>query len=212
MKNLNISDYINKKTGDSLTADLWNNVFTTIQTKVNELVTAQATNTTTVASNNNLFINGKLYTDDVITLTAGATYKMEGTYSGQIIIDAETAKPESDTFIRMNGVTIISNVDSPILYKTPEENTGYKGLTITLGRNTVNTVISTAVHERTDDQPGAIYSMNHLAIKGPGYLTVINKGGQGLRASQLRLTSSHIYVEAVHDAFHAGKKLIVDDD
>ena len=213
MEKLNLSNYINKQTGDSLTADLWNDVFKEIQTKVNELVDAQVDikTDTAVASNNNLLINGKLYTDDVITLAAGNTYKMEGTYSGQIIIDAETVQPSCDTFIRMNGVTIISNVDSPILYKTPESNTGYKGLTITLGRNTVNTIISTKVAEKTDDQPGAIYSMNHLAIKGPGYLTVINKGGHGLRASQLRLTSSHIYVEAVHDAFHAGKKLIVDD-
>ena len=214
MEKLKLSNYINKQTGDSLTAELWNKVFEDIQTKVNELVDAQVdtkTDTTTIVSNNNLFINGKLYTDDVITLAAGNTYKMEGTYTGQIIIDAETTQPSSDTFIRMNGVTIISNVASPILYKTPEDNTGYKGLTITLGRNTVNTVISTNVAEKTDDQPGAIYSMNHLSIKGPGYLTVINKGGHGLRASQLRLTSSHIYVEAVHDAFHAGKKLIVDD-
>jgi predicted DNA binding CopG/RHH family protein len=85
MENLNLSNYINKQTGDSLTAELWNKVFEDIQDKVNELVAAQVdtkTDTTTIVSNNNLFINGKLYTDDVITLAAGNTYKMEGTYTG----------------------------------------------------------------------------------------------------------------------------------
>lgn len=225
MEQLDLTQYINRVTGDQLTADMWNNVFTDISTKVNEVITdvEQKANKTDIPDNTNpdttetavnstnLFINGTLYTDSTITLPAGTTYKIEGTLTGQLIIDAESSKPEEDTFIRLNGVTITTDQDSAILYKTPEENTGYKGLTIVLGRNSVNTVISTAVHERADNQPGAIYSMNNMFILGAGYLNVISKGGHGIRATELRLSGPHIYAEAVHDAIHGGKLLIVDD-
>jgi hypothetical protein len=165
MEQLDLTQYINRVTGDQLTADMWNNVFTDISTKVNEVITdvdqkanksdipdnTNPDTTETTVNSTNLFINGTLYTDSTITLPAGATYKIEGTLTGQLIIDAESSKPEEDTFIRLNGVTITTDQDSAILYKTPEENTGYKGLIIVLGRNSVNTVISTAVHERSDD-------------------------------------------------------------
>lgn len=228
MEQLDLTQYINRVTGDQLTADMWNNVFTDISTKVNEVIedVAKKANITDIPStpdssdnpttetkvnSTNLFINDTLYTDSTITLAAGASYKIEGTLTGQIIIDAESAKPEDDTFIRLNGVTITTDQDSAIIYKTPENNTGYKGLTIVLGRDSINTVVSTAVHERADSQPGAIYSMNNLAILGTGYLNIICKGGHGIKASELRLGGPHIWVEAIHDAIHGSKLIIIDD-
>jgi hypothetical protein len=223
MENLNLDSYLDKHSGDQLTAAIWNGVFGDIVTKVNEVITeldnkkddAEPTSTA-VANDTNLFINGKLYTasdlvDGTITLVPDTTYKVEGTLHGQLVIDAENNEVTDRTFLRLNGVTIISDVESPILYKTPADNTGREGLTITLGRDSINTVISTKVAERADDQPGAIYSHKDLSILGTGYLNVIAKGGHGIRGSEVRLSGPHIYVEAVHDAIHGGKKLIVDD-
>ena len=223
MENLNLDPYLDKHSGDQLTATTWNGVFDAIVTKVNEVITELANKkddaeptSTAVANDTNLFINGKLYTasalvDGAITLAPNATYKVEGTLHGQLVIDAENNEVTDRTFLRLNGVTIISDVESPILYKTPADNTGREGLTITLGRDSINTVISTKVAERADDQPGAIYSHKDLSILGTGYLNVIAKGGHGIRGSEVRLSGPHIYVEAVHDAIHGGKKLVVDD-
>ena len=220
MENLDLTQYINKNTGDALTATEWNGVFKDITTSVNnvikELDTKKDTSEVQTSNDTNLFINGVLYTasdlvDGVITLAPNATYKVEGTLHGQLVIDAATNEVTDRTFLRLNGATIISDAESPILYKTPIDNTGREGLTIILGRDSINTVISTKVAERADDQPGAIYSHKDLSILGTGYLTVIAKGGHGIRGSELRLSGPHIYVEAVHDAIHGGKKLIVDD-
>jgi hypothetical protein len=220
MENLDLTQYINKNTGDALTATEWNGVFKDITISVNnvikELGTKKDASEVQTSNDTNLFINGVLYTasdlvDGAIILNPNATYKIEGTLHGQLVIDAATNEVTDRTFLRLNGATIISDAESPILYKTPIDNTGREGLTIILGRDSINTVISTKVAERADDQPGAIYSHKDLSILGTGYLTVIAKGGHGIRGSELRLSGPHIYVEAVHDAIHGGKKLIVDD-
>lgn len=213
MEQLDISKYAGKVNNvDVLNADDWNAVIAAIQSKVNECV--KATNVLQSSPiQSSFYVDGTLTNpiDGMITLTAGTTHVLEGTLYGQIVIDAESSQPSDNTYLKLNGVTIITPATSGILYKTPTENKGYKDLVVTLMRDTINTIICTTVAAKADDQPACIYSMNNLVLQGVGYLSCINKGGHGIRGTEVRISSPRVYVEAVHDAFHAGKAMWIDD-
>lgn len=210
MENLNISQYINKATGDSISAEEWNGVFGAIQSKVNEIVEAY-NNLPITPTTSSLYINGQLYTETgVLTLSSQQSYTLSGRYYGQIVINAETTKPSADTHIRMNGLTIISDDNYAIKYKTPAENTGYKDLIITLEKDSQNFIICNKTEAAASDQPGAIYSMNNLRVQGVGYLACYNKGGHGIRGSEVLIAGPHIYFDVNHDGVH-GKKVAIDD-
>lgn len=211
MENLNISQYINKVTGDSISAEEWNGVFSAIQLKVNELVEAYNEDAPVVPTVSSLYVNGVLHeeTGDLV-LPAQQSYTLTGTYYGQIIINATTQKPQDDTFVRFNDVIIISDENYGIKYMTPAENTGYKDLVITLEKDSENFVICNKVVAPAEDQPGAIYSMNNLRVQGVGYLALYNKGGHGIRGTETLVAGPHCYFDVSHDGVH-GKKVAIDD-
>ena len=62
MSNLNISSYIGKNEGDTLSATQWNSVFTDIQTKVNEIITK--------TSNSCFYVNGVVTSPLTLTVWA----------------------------------------------------------------------------------------------------------------------------------------------
>ena len=78
MNNLDITSYIGKNDGDTLSATQWNAVFTSIQSKVNELVASNGSSY--------FYVNGVLTvpTDNIITLAAGSSYDLEGVLYGQV--------------------------------------------------------------------------------------------------------------------------------
>ena len=85
MNQIDLSQVLNKITGDTITATMWNGAFSAIQDKINELIAAIDS-----PISNALYINGVLHTERVITLAAGASYTISGVCGGQIIIDAES--------------------------------------------------------------------------------------------------------------------------
>ena len=204
MNQIDLSQVLNKITGDTITATMWNGAFSAIQDKINELVAAIDS-----PISNALYINGVLHTERIITLAAGSSYVISGVCGGQIIIDAESEQPTANTDITLDGVTIVTSASSGIMYKTPAQNTGYKDLVITLAKDSNNYVVCTTQVAPADNQPGAIYSMNNLVIQGVGYLACHNAGGHGIRATEIRIAGPHIYVDAMHDAIH-GKKISAD--
>ena len=226
MTNLSINQYLGKKTGDTLSAQTWNDVFGAIQTKVNEIVYAlnngggsgsgdsgnepEDVGTFVVKGADGSPISIEMH-DGVITLPADASYTFEGSLTGRVVIDAKTSKPNDDTFITLNGCTITTaNNNCAILYDTPTENQGYQGMTITLARDTQNDIICSQIRQAEGDQAGAIYSTNNLTIQGVGYLAIKNNGGHGIRGTELKIAGPHIYVDALHDAIH-GKYIDIDD-
>ena len=82
MNNLNISSYIGKNDGDTLSAAQWNSLFTEIQSKINEIIPK--------TSESCFYVNGVVTspTNGVITLSSGQSYTLEGTLNGQIVVDA----------------------------------------------------------------------------------------------------------------------------
>lgn len=222
MNNLNISSYIGKQDGDKCNANLWNGVFTTISEKVNEIVNAINNGGTggsggTGGNSSVCWINNQpRYSspDSPATISITEAFNDElqirGTLYGNINIALDTA-PASNLKLRLNGVKIVNTTNNPaIAYTTPTENTGFKDLVISIERDTENHIINMYEAAKADDQKGAVHSDNNLTIKGVGYLSVVNKGGHGIRGSELIIAGPHIYVEAIHDGIHA-KKLQIDD-
>ena len=148
-----------------------------------------------------------------VTLIPGKSYEIRGTLIGKIIIDATNLTPTQlqnlkYTNILLNGVQIVSDDNYGIMYEIPEEGTGYKGVSITIEKNTFNSIHCTKVEEIGENQPGAIYSMNNLEIQGAGYLAIQNTGGHGIRGKETTLTNVHLWNNSIHDGVH-GKNITI---
>ena len=167
-----------------------------------------------------LYINSTHYTTDDVTipLTPGGKYEISGTLKGKILIDAsqlttEQVKNLEYTQIILNGVRIESSDAYAIMYKIPTSDDpnvqykGYKGISVSLTKNTFNSIKCTK-QEAGEDQPGTIYSMNNIELQGPGYLAVQNSGGHGIRGQEVKLFNPHIWVNASHDGIH-GKNITI---
>lgn len=160
----------------------------------------------------NLQINGNTYTEDgTITLSPSQTYNISGTLRGNIVIDATTSAAasaiENNTFeytnLILNNVKILSTEDFGIIYRIPEKGKGYKGISVTIEKNSFNYIICTKTYENSEDeQSGCIYSMNNLNIQGAGYLAVKNDGGHGIRGKETTLANLHYWCDSTHDGIH----------
>ena len=157
-------------------------------------------------------INGVRYTDKVITLAAGGTYVLEGIHEGQIIIDANTVKPDAWTTIKLNNATIISDEAYGILYDCPDSNNkGYQGLYVTLEKDSQNFVVcNKATTVEADATYASIDSWKDLTVQGVGYLAVYNNIGHGLRGETLNVAGPHVYIDTVHDGVHGKNVNILD--
>ena len=197
----------------TLSANAWNTLMSTLQTKINELVAASNTTLSVTAQDNSLFyVNGVITkpVNGVITLQAGSEYELQGKLDGSIIVDCGSIAPSENTNLVLKGVTISTNATSAIKYKTPTDNEGFKDLIITLDKDSINYLLCNTVAAKADDQEACIYSMNNLMLRGVGYLTLSNKGGHGVRGTEVILAGPHIYVDANHDAIHAGKLMHIE--
>lgn len=151
-------------------------------------------------------INGEPYegTGNIISLTPGESYTLKGVWNGTIVIDATSAKPNDYTYIRLDGVTIISDEAYGILYDCPHSgNKGYKGLVVTLEKDTHNFVVCNKENGIEDDRTFAsIDSWKELTVQGVGYLAVYNNIAHGLRGEDLTIAGPHIYADTEHDGIH----------
>lgn len=146
----------------------------------------------------------------VVVLRTERTYVLSGKLVGQVVVRSpEGELPADDTYIVLDGVEIISTGTSGILYE-PEGQA--KSLVITMTRDSVNSVILPTYRPIEDGQGACIQSNNNLKIQGVGYLTLVNKGGHGIKASELSLTGRpHIWVSASHDGVHGSQLISIDD-
>ena len=157
-------------------------------------------------------VNGVVNTDKVITLAAGGTYILEGIHEGQIIVDANTVKPDAWTTIIMNNATIISDDAYGILYNCPQSsNKGYQGLYVNLVKDSQNFVVcNKETTVEGDETYASIDSWKDLTVQGVGYLAVYNNIGHGLRGETINIAGPHVYVDVVHDGVH-GKDVNIFD-
>ena len=158
----------------------------------------------------NLYVDeNPIIGSELINLSYGNTHTLSGTLRGKIIIEVPAnTTPDDYTTLILNGVTIVSDDNFAIEYKVPENAKNQKGLNVIIEKNSFNRIVCLKTEENTDDQPGAIYSMNNLNIYGAGYLAIQNKGGHGIRGKETTLSNLHLWSDTTHDGVH-GKNISI---
>lgn len=235
MAKLNLNKYLNKTKDSTVSAEEWNLVFSEIQTSVND--TIDIVNSTTIpdAGISDVLVDGvsvvkngiasitmpkedvveetpKFYVNDVaispingvVTLAAGNTYTIRGTLKGVVTIGTNVEVTE-DTTIILDGVNIIDSTNKSygIMYAPIS-----KTLQVILNNGTTNTIECLYTAANTEEQKACLYSEKNMNIKGNGTLSVVNKGGHGIKASELRFMGNPtIKVTASHDAVHGNSAL-----
>lgn len=239
---MDISKYINKKSGDSISHEEWNGVFSDIQDAIN--AKTESTAVTDVLIDGESAVEGHIakidlesklkpikdlitsgntvesefYVNDtltkpvngIISLSSGGSYKLRGDLYGCIEIGLVSDTPDNDTIVILDGVNIKTDKPHGICYMPT--GTGVKDLSIIVSRDSINEILLTKDAEIADDQEACIMSNNNMRIAGCGYLTLVNRGGHGIKASELLLSGhNHVYIEASHDGVHGGSLLDIDE-
>ena len=152
----------------------------------------------------NLFkVNGEIRPQGIVRLSAGNTYELEGNLIGNVIIEGASSTLNRTKLI-LKGVNIQSDEAESIINYTPE----VSKLVVEVANNTENYLVCNIEEETGQDDLGVIHSENNLMLTGVGYLTIVNKKGHGIKASELIIDGDvHMYLDTNHDAIHGGKLL-----
>lgn len=183
-----------------------------IQTTVNALVdNANTTPSAPTPPTEKFYVNGVETSpvSGVITLPSQSTYELSGTLNGKVVIGAPTEEAlTEDTNVILNGVHIKANDETAfgLFYASKSQS-----MIVTLFKNKVNTIVCEKEQAVAEQQGACLYSNNNMILQGCGYLAVVNKGGHGIKASELRISSRpHVYAEASHDGVHGNSSLFID--
>lgn len=147
----------------------------------------------------------------VVNLASKGKYILKGTLNGRVVIGSSSdifgADESSPTQVILDGVNITTDhVENSAIEYVPEADK----MILTIARNSINRVMCSHTAAMADSQKGAIHAENDLIIQGAGYLSVVNKGGHGIKASELRVSGNpHIYTETVHDGIHGNKMIAI---
>lgn len=162
----------------------------------------------------------------VTTINQGGTYRLAGSYNGQIVIDAID---KGKVTLVLNGLTL-SSPDGPALW---EKQSG--GLEIVLTENTQNT-FSDGYKYTIDEQDklnGALHVKNSLTITGQGSLSLtgnyengmtvkddlvieagtltITSNEKGIKAKNMYLNGGTVTINSKDDAMNAGGSITILD-
>lgn len=149
------------------------------------------------ASEENVEINGNgaAWSEGKLRITEGGTYRITGSLTGQILVDAGE---EDEVCLILDGCTISEEASSGIYAKQ----CGH--LTIELEEGTENTVSDGEGYvyetEGEDEPDAAIFSKSDLVLRGSGSLTVLGNYKNGIRGKDVvRVESGSYAVTAVDD-------------
>lgn len=149
------------------------------------------------ASEENVEINGNgaAWSEGKLRITEGGTYRITGSLTGQILVDAGE---EDEVCLILDGCTISEEASSGIYAKQCGR------LTVELEEGTENTVSDGEgyVYETEgDDEPdAAIFSKSDLVLRGTGSLTVLGNYKNGIRGKDMvRVESGSYAVTAADD-------------
>jgi len=137
--------------------------------------------------------DGVAVEDGKITITSGGSYRLTGSFAGQIVVQAGA---DDNVHLILSGADITGEM-SPIYISN------CKNASITLADGTVNSVSDGQNYtfaEGEDEPDGAIFSDCDLTINGEGTLNVTGNYACGIRTKDdLRIVSGNINVTSVGD-------------
>lgn len=142
--------------------------------------------------------------DGVVTITAGGTYRLTGSFSGQITVNADS----QDVQLILNGVELTSSNGSPLVVTAADE------VTMILAEGTTNQVSdATSYADTSETAPSsAIDSSADLTITGSGSLKVTGNHNDAINSADgLVIAGGTIEVTAVDDGIRGKDYVILSD-
>ncbi len=143
--------------------------------------------------------------DGTVTLTAGGTYRLSGTLSGQLVVDSG-----GDGVVRLvlDGATITSHSSAAINVVDAAS------VVVVLSTGSTNSLTDASTYDDTsEDAPtGALYSTADLTIGGSGSLSVTGNANNGIVGKDgLVITGGRIEVTSLDDGIIGKDYLAVFD-
>ena len=161
-------------------------------------------------ADNSISINGTGAGSEgnVVTISAGGTYRLSGSLSdGKIIVDSD-----DELVVRLifNGVNISCSNNAPVFIKGAEK------AVIILNDGSTNYLTdsdSYVFEDAEDDEPNAcLFSKDDLSISGNGTLTVNANYNDGITSKDgLIVKSGNISVTSVDDGIRGKDYLVIED-
>ena len=150
------------------------------------------------------YVNGVLKNQGIVQLDACGVYELSGELNGCVKIGLGESSVNNRTRIILNGVNIQTSTYNSCIEYTPEAGK----LVVEIKDTSENYLAVNLDGETADEDKGAIHSENNLQLQGVGYLSIVNRKGHGIRASELIINGDiHTYLDTNHDAVHGGKVL-----
>jgi len=144
---------------------------------------------------------------NIVRITAGGTYLIQGTLSdGQLIVDAGD---NDDVQVVLNGVNLTSSITAALYVANADK------VILTLAPDTVNTItdgIEITAEQAADDVNAAIFSKDNLTINGTGTLIVNGNYRHGIVSKDdLKIVSGTIEITAVGDGIKGRDMVAIKD-
>ena len=143
------------------------------------------------------------YTVTFSGVTEDTEYKLSGTLSGCIVIDAGD---DYDFKLGLNGVSITSSYSSPIVCTSADN------LTISAVKDTVNTVKDNRAEQTASDAiSSCIYCTCDLKVQGNGTLTVVSQNNNGIHSKDdLKVKNLTLSVTCVDNALKGNDSVTIE--
>lgn len=147
--------------------------------------------------------DGATVSDDTVTITAGGTYVLSGTLTGQVVINSSS---DEEVKVVLNGATITSSTGSAIAFTDAGE------AVVVLADGTTNKLTDAASYADTSDEApnAALWSAADLTIGGAGNLKVTGQFNDGIASKDgLVISGGTITVNATDDGIRGKDHLAV---
>lgn len=143
------------------------------------------------------------YTLTFANVSEDTEYKLSGTLSGCIVIDAGD---NYDFKLSLSGVSITSSYSAPIVC------TSANNLTISAAKGTVNTVTDSRSEQTDSDAINAsVYCTCDLKVQGNGALTVVSKNNNGIHSKDdLNVKNLTLSVTCVDNALKGNDSVTIE--
>jgi hypothetical protein len=137
-----------------------------------------------------------------VTITAAGTYRLTGSFQGQVTINADS----QDVKLILNGTELTNNSGSPLVVSAADE------VTLILADGTTNTVRDANAYADTSESApsSAIDSAADLSITGTGSLTVAGSNNDAINSADgLVIAGGTVTVTAADDGIRGKDYVIV---
>ncbi len=145
--------------------------------------------------------DGVSVADGTVTITAAGVYRLSGSLTGQVVVDAPD---DALVVLVLDGVDISSTTTAAISVLKADD------VAVHLVEGTTNKLSDTSKYPEDADVNAALFSEEDLTISGTGTLEVTGNGNDGITSEDdLVILSGTIKVTAVDDGIRGKDSLTV---